>query len=309
LTASPLPLTHTKELDQLTTQMTSWPFIQREWKLQLDRKKSGRQGGYPGLFWAGTALSLPLLHQAMAMYGADVLPDRTWSYSCAALWLVWLSCLRACINCAVSMAEEVQHHAVGLVRHLPRSGGLLGSLSTKAAVVAGPLLFEWFLFVLLSLVLMLMGVEITLHDVGRLVAVGLSSIAFFCSLGMWLGARIGEPERAANNARVAVVMMLIGWALLENVLNGPILVIGALIWIALVFRSSRVATAFQGGVVSAVLILLIPQAYLLSNIRLYKLSPLAAATSGALTAVDCLLYWVGAALILLLNLRQLRRNA
>jgi hypothetical protein len=293
----------------LTTQMTTWPLVKREWGLQLQRKKLGRQGAYPGLFWASTALSLPLLHQVFASYGFDVLPDRSWSYACAALWLVWLSCLRACMGCATSMAEEIQHHSVSLVRQLPRSGGIMGLLATKAAVTAAPLLLEWVLFVAVSAVLFVAGAHVDPAETLRLLAVGLSSIAFFCSLGLWIGARIGDPERAAGNAKIAVVMTLVGWALLEQVLPPAVLVMGALIWIALVFRSSpRVATAFQGGVVGAALMLLLPQAYLLGNLRLGDMSPLATVQHEAVSLTNCLLYWFGGFVILALNYRQLRRS-
>jgi hypothetical protein len=275
----------------------------------MARKGPGKRGGYPGLFWAGLAMSLPLFHHVLATYNVDIVPDRRSSFALAGLWLVGLTCLRACMGCAVSMAEEVQHHSVQLVRQLPRSGGILGLLATKAAVTSFPLVLEWLLFLALAGGLWALGVPVHNWDPGRFLAVGLCSLLFFCSLGLWIGARLGEPERASNNARVAVAMTLMGWALLENVLNGPILLIGALIWVALVFRSSpRVASAFQGGVVSAVLVLLLPQAYLLGNLRLAQLSPLAAANSPHLTRDDCILYCVGALVILILNLRQLRKS-
>lgn len=282
--------------------------LQREWKLQMARKAPGRSGGYPGLFWAAIALGLPLLHQALAAYRLDFLPERRASFELAGFWLIGLTCLRACSSCAASMAEEVQHHSVQLVRQLPRSGGLLGLLGTKAAVAAFPLLLEWCLFGVLVGLLALLGVPVESWSPLRFLAVGLSSMAFFCSLGLWIGARLGEPERATNNARVAVLMTLVGWALLEGVLKGPLLLIAALIWVAFMFRSSpRVASAFQGGVISAVVVLLLPQAYMLGDLRLAQLSPLMAAFNPDLTRDDCTLYCVGAALILLLNLRQLRK--
>ncbi|MBS2035543.1 hypothetical protein JST97_11180 [bacterium] len=282
--------------------------LQREWKLQMARKAPGRSGGYPGLFWAAIALSLPLLHQALAAYRLEFLPERRASFELAGFWLIGLTCLRACTNCAASMAEEVQHHSVQLVRQLPRTGGLMGLLATKAAVASFPVLLEWGLFGVLVGLLWLLGVPVEAWNPLRFVAVGLTSLAFFCSLGLWIGGRLGEPERASNNARVAVLMTLVGWALLEGVLKGPLLLIAALIWVAFMFRSSpRVASAFQGGVISAVVVLLLPQAYMLGDLRLAQLSPLMAAFNPDLTRDDCILYCVGAAVILLLNLRQLRK--
>lgn len=261
------------------------------------------------MFWAGLAISLPLLDQALTVYGLDFLPEPSAPYTLAALWLIGLSCLRACMSCAVSMAEEVQHHSVHLVRQLPRSGGTLGLLATKTAVTAVPLLLEWALFAAMTLTLSALGVASMEWAPLRFMSVGLCSMLFFCSLGLWIGAHLGEPERAANNAKVAVFMTLVGWGLLETVLNGPLLLIGALIWVALVFRSSpRVASAFQGGVVSAVLVLLLPQAYLLGNLRLAQLSPLTAAQHADLSRDDCILYVLGAAVILMANLRQLRKS-
>lgn len=286
-----------------------WPFVRREWAQQLRRKRQGRQGAYPGLFWASTALSLPLLQLGFSAYGVELLPDRLWSYRCAGIWLVWLTCLRACMGCAVSMAEEVQSHSVGLVRHLPRSGGVLGMLATKSLVTTAPLLFEWGLFLGLSGLLSLAGLDVEAAAPLRFLAVGLCSMVFFCCLGLWIGARLAEPERAAGNARVAVVMTLVGWALLESVLQPAILVIGALMWVALIFRSSpRVASAFQSGVVFAVLVLLLPQLYLIGNVKLAQLSPLAAVQSPALASTNSLLYCLGALLILGMNYRQLRRS-
>ena len=283
--------------------------LQREWNLQMARKAPGRCGGYPGLFWAAIALSLPLVHHAMSAYNLDVVPERRYSYDLAGLLLIGLTCLRACMGCAVSLAEDIQNHSVQLVRQLPRSGGVLGILATKTAVNSAPLLLEWSLFGVLSLTLWGLGEPVLEWNPWRFLWVGLCSMIFFSSLGLWLGARLGDPERAANNARVAVGMTLVGWGLLEMVLHGPILLIGALIWVALVFRSSpRVASAFQGGVVSAVLVLLLPQAYLLGDLRLAQLSPLAAASQPSLLRDDCILYCVGALLILMLNLRQLRKN-
>lgn len=276
----------------------------------MARKAPGRPGGYPGLFWAGVAISLPLIDQALTVYGVDFVPEVRVPYTLAALWLIGLTCLRACMSCAVSMAEEVQHHSVHLVRQLPRSGGTLGLLATKTAVTAVPLLLEWLLFAAMTAGLSLLGVSTLDYWAPlRFLSVGLCSMLFFCSLGLWIGAHLGDPERAANNAKVAVFMTLVGWGLLEQVLNGPLLLIGALIWVALVFRSSpRVASAFQGGVVSAVLVLLLPQAYLLGNLRLVQLSPLTAAQQPDLARDDCILYCLGALVILIANLRQLRKS-
>lgn len=282
--------------------------LQREWILQMARKSPGRSGGYPGLFWAAIALSLPLLHHALAAYRLDILPERRGSFELAGLWLIGLTCLRACISCAASMAEEVQHHSVQLVRQLPRSGGLLGLLLTKVTVSSLPLVIEWALFAGMAGLLWLLGVPVQEWNPQRFLAVGLTSMLFFSSLGLWIGARLAEPERAVNNARVAVLMTLVGWALLEGVLKGPLLLIAALIWVAFMFRSSpRVASAFQGGVISAVVVLLLPQAYMLGDLRLAQLSPLMAAFNPELTRDDCILYCVGAIAILLLNLRQLRK--
>ena len=292
-----------------THKHNGWPLVRREWAQQLRRKRQGRQGAYPGLFWASTALSLPLLQLGFSAYGVELLPDPLWSYRCAGIWLVWLTCLRACMGCAVSMAEEVQSHSVGLVRHLPRSGGVLGLLGTKALVTAAPIFLEWLLFGLLSACLAFTGMDVAAAAPGRFLGVGLCALAFFSSLGLWIGARLGDPERAANNARVAVVMTLVGWALLESVLQPAILVIGALMWVALIFRSSpRVASAFQSGVVFAVLVLLLPQLYLIGNVKLAQLSPLAAVQTPMLASSNCLLYCLGALLILGLNYRQLRRS-
>lgn len=282
--------------------------LQREWKLQMARKAPGRVGGYPGLFWAAIALSLPLIHHALASYRLDFLPERRSSFELAGFWLIGLTCLRACISCAASMAEEVQHHSVQLVKQLPRAGGLLGLLGTKTVVASAPLLLEWLLFAGMAGLLWLLGVPVDEWNPQRFVAVGFTSMFFFCSLGLWIGARLAEPERAANNARVAVTMILVGWALLEGVLKGPLLLIAALIWVAFMFRSSpRVASAFQGGVISAVVVLLLPQAYMVGDLRLAQLSPLMAAFNPDLTRDDCILYCVGAVAILLLNLRQLRK--
>lgn len=282
--------------------------LQREWNLQMARKAPGRSGGYPGLFWAAVALSLPLIHHALAAYHVDFLPDRRYSFELAGYWLIGLTCLRACIGCAASLAEEVQHHSVQLVRQLPRAGGQLGLLGIKAAVTVFPILLEWCLFVGVGALLWLLGVPVGDWVPERFLAVGMTSMLFFASLGLWIGARLGEPERASNNARVAVTMALVGWALLEGVLKGPLLLIAALIWVAFMFRSSpRVASAFQGGVISAVVVLLLPQAYMLGDLRLAQLSPLMAASHPDLTRDDCILYCVGTVAILLLNLRQLRK--
>lgn len=282
--------------------------LQREWSLQVARKGPGRSGGYPGLFWAAIALSLPLIHHALGSYRFDFLPERRASFELAGFWLIGLTCLRACVSCAASMAEEVQHHSVQLVRQLPRSGGLLGLLLTKMAVASVPLLVEWLIFAGLAGLLWLLGVPVQEWSPQRFLAVGLTSMLFFSSLGLWIGARLADPERAVNNARVAVIMTLIGWALLESVLKGPTLLITALIWIGFMFRSSpRVSSAFQGGVISAVVVLLLPQAYMLGDLRLAQLSPLMAAFHPELTRDNCVLYGVGAVTVLLLNLRQLRK--
>lgn len=286
----------------------SMVMLQREWGLQLARKGQGRPGGYPGLFWAAIALGLPLLHHALGAYRFDFLPERRNSFELAGFWLIGLSCLRACVSCAASMAEEVQHNSVQLVRQLPRSGGLLGLLLTKMAVTSVPMLVEWFFFAGLIGLLWLLGVPVQDWNPQRFLAVGVTSMLFFSSLGLWIGARLAEPERAVNNARVAVVMTLVGWALLESVLKGPTLLITALIWIGFMFRSSpRVSSAFQGGVISAVVVLLLPQAYMLGDLRLAQLSPLMAAFNPELTRDDCVLYCAGAVTVLLLNLRQLRK--
>ena len=282
--------------------------LQREWKLQMARKAPGRAGGYPGLFWAALALSLPLFHHALASYRLDFLPDLRNSFELAGFWLIGLACLRACISCSASLAEEVQNNSIPLVKQLPRAGGLPGLLGTKTLVASAPLLLEWLLFTGMAGSLWLLGVPVDEWSPQRFVAVGLTSMFFFCSLGLWIGARLADPERAANNARVAVTMILVGWALLEGVLKGPLLLIAALIWVAFMFRSSpRVASAFQGGVISAVVVLLLPQAYMVGDLRLAQLSPLMAAFNPELTRDDCILYCVGGIAILLLNLRQLRK--
>ena len=282
--------------------------LQREWKLQMARKKPGRAGGYPGLFWAAVALSLPLIHQALASYRLDFLPERRYSFELAGFGLIGLTCLRACISCAASMAEEVQHHSIQLVKQLPRAGGLLGLLGMKTLVVSVPLLLEWLLFAGMAGLLWLLGVPVDEWAPQRFIAVGFTSMFFFCSLGLWIGARLADPDRAANNARVAVTMILVGWALLEGVLKGPLLLIAALIWVAFMFRSSpRVASAFQASLPCCLSFSMWHQAYMVGDLRLSQLSPLMAAFNPELTRDDCILYCVGGVAILLLNLRQLRK--
>lgn len=283
--------------------------LKREWALQLGRKAPGRSGAYPGLFLAGLALSLPFLHQALATYTGEMVPDRRYSFQLAGLFLVGLSSLRICVGCAASMAEEMQNHAVQLVRQLPRSGGVLGLLLTKTAVIGFPLLLEWGLFLVASTLLGLWGAPVWDWAPQRYLLVGLCSMGLFSSLGLWIGARMGDPERAVNNARVAVIMLLLGWGILEMVLKPPFLMVGALIWVALMFRQSpRLASAFQGGILCAVLVVLIPQACLLGETRFAQLSPLMAANNSSLTQADCLVYLVATALVTLLNLYQLRKS-
>ena len=271
--------------------------------MRLERKKAGQQGSYPGLFWAGVALSLPLIHRALEGYGVELLPDFQWTYSLSGIWLIWLTCLRACAGCAVSMAEAVQHHSVQLLRRLPGLGGVATLMVSKLLVTALPLLLEWLLFLIMS---GLSGPQAT--DPWRFLSVGLCSMAFFCALGLWIGTSIGEPERAANNALVAVVMTLIGWSLLEYVVKGPILLGVAVIWITLVFRSNpRMASILQGLIAVATLLFLFTQATSVADLHLAQLSPLSAAVQPSLTRDDCTLYCICALLISLLNYRQLQR--
>jgi hypothetical protein len=281
-----------------------WPLLAREWRLFF--QPPGKHG-YPGLFWASLALALPLLYQAVVAYGIEPGFDASVAYRLCAYWLIWLTCLRACMNSAASMAHEMEHHSLSLVRQLPRSGGLWGLLGSKALLVAFPLVLEWLGFGLITLLLCGLGVLSPEQLSWRYPLVAACSSAFFIALGLWIGAGLGESDRAASNARVAVVMSLVGWALLEQVLKGPILLIGALIYVALVLRSTpRVASAFQGGVVSLVLLLLLPQFYLLGDLQLAQLSPLAAALRPELAQDNCLLYVIAALLITGFNYRKLR---
>lgn len=271
--------------------------------MRLERKKAGQTGSYPGLFWAGLALSLPLIHRGLEGYGIELLPDFQWTYSLAGVWLIWLTCLRACTGCAVSMAEAVQHHSVQLMRRLPGVVGVATLMVSKMLVTALPLFLEWLLFVLVSVI---SGPEAL--EPWRFLAVGLCSMAFFCALGLWIGTSIGEPERAANNALVAVVMTLIGWSLLEYVVKGPILLGVAVIWVTLVFRSNpRMASILQGLIAVATLLFVFTQATSFADLHLAQFSPLSAAVQPSLTSDDCLLYCICALLISLLNYRQLSR--
>ena len=182
-------------------------------------------------------------------------------------------------------------------------------LASKTLLAAFPLCLEWLAFGLLSLLLWALGILTPEQLSWRYPVVGACSGFFFISLGLWIGAGLGEPDRAASNARVAVVMSLVGWALLEQVLKGPILLVGALIYVALVLRSTpKVASAFQGGVVSLVLLLLLPQFFLLGDLQLAQLSPLAAAVRPELAQDNCLLYVFAGLLIAGINYRKLRSH-
>lgn len=286
----------------MSTAPRQWPLLQREWRQHLSRRASGRVGAYPGLLWALVALSLPLVHQGMCSYGLDSLPDRSWTLRLSGLWLIGLGCLRACIGCAVAMAEEVEHHSIDLVRRLPRSGGCLGLLTTKALVVSAPILVEWALFFGLGGILWGLELVPSLEEVTRCLVVGLCSLVTFSSLGLWVGGRLAEPERAAHDARFIVFMILFGWSVLEYAFRGPFLWIGALLWFGMIFRSSRRVPPAQGAIMFAFLLLLA-----LGNLELGHFSPLAAAYYPELTRPDCLLYLGGALLVGGLNLRQLSR--
>jgi hypothetical protein len=287
-----------------------WPLLEREWKLQLGRKQAGRRGGYPGLLWALVAMSLPLLHQGLLSYGWDTaVENHAVPLQIAGCWLIGLTCLRACVGCAVSLAEETSHHSVQLVAHLPGSGGRLGLLASKVLVTCLPLLLEWVLFALLTVGMCWMGVLACPSELWRFFLAGLSAMGFFASLGLWLGASLSDLDRAANNARVVVVMTLVGWGMLESALKPPLPLIGALLWLALVFRSgARVSSAFRTGVLATVTALVLPGVLSASSFRLSQFSPLSAALDHQFTWDNCLLYGLGSLVVLALTLHQLRKQ-
>lgn len=295
------PLSHSKARTRALG--TPFPLLHREWRLRLQRKQSGLQGSYPGLFWSALALSLPVLHRGLESYGFEPFFPFQLTFSLTGLWMIWLTCLRACSGCAVSMAEAVQNHSVPLLRRLPGFGGVAGLMTSKAILTALPILLEWAAFLLVAWLTFAWD-----FDPLRFLAVGLCSLAFFSTLGLWIGTAVGECDRAANNALVAVVMTLVGWSLLEYVVKGPILLGVAIFWVTLVFRSNpRVASILQGLIGIATLLFLFTQVTQVGELHLAQLSPLSAAIQPALTRDDCLLYLFLGVLIAFLNYRQLRR--
>lgn len=288
------------------------PLLCREIDLQLRRRQAGRTGHYPGLLSGLAVLALPLAAQVASQHGVEGLPHDGTPLRLTAILLTWLGCIRAAGGAAASMAEEAQSHSPQLLRHLPQTRSHLNLLLTKGLVVMLPLLLEWGLFLLVSVALFCLHVDFSLAESLRLAAVGLSALALSLSLGLWLGARQREPERAANNARIATFMLLLGWGMLERVLPSPLLVMGIVVWSALMFRSShRVASVFQCSVLCTVMILMMPTAFpfsLSSNLRLAPFSPLFTEWSPENPATHCALYLGGAVLLALMSARQLKRG-
>jgi hypothetical protein len=242
------------------------PLFLKEMAAQA-RRRLKRGLTYPGLMWFFLFTHLPPIIFWRAGGQESGLDVRAF-FSFSVLLQTWLVALRSSLYPAVSMACEMREGTVPVLLSTPLS--LTRALSAKLVACLLPLWVEILAVQPLFFGFYVWAEGISLWTVlavdGFLVAV---SLLFGC-LGLWLGSQLPEPERAANNAKLVVMMLLVGTLLLESLLTWPFLLVGSVVWMFLMSPSRPGQQSYRGLIYALVVVVSLPLLLSLSQGALYN---------------------------------------
>lgn len=193
--------------------------------------------------------------------------DIRFFFAGSVLLQTWLIALRSSLYPAVSMSCEVREGTVPVLLSTPMS--LTRALSAKLFACLLPLWIE-----ILAVQPLFFGFYVWAEHIPPLTVLAVDgfllavSLLFGC-LGLWLGSQVPEPEKAANHAKLVVMMVLGGTLLLENLLTWPFLLVGSVVWMFLM-SPARPGQSYRGLVYALVVVVSLPLLLSLSQGALYN---------------------------------------
>jgi ABC-type transport system involved in multi-copper enzyme maturation permease subunit len=159
----------------------------------------------------------------------------------------WLLSLRSCLYTCASMAHEVRQGTIPVLLSTPLS--LSRALMAKLVACLFPMWLELAMALPLALGIYCWKGGAPVGLVLGITAFQLTASILFGGLGLWLGSLLPDPEKAANTARVLVVVLLAATFLPGQYLPWPIVVVGLLLWVCLVWLPQvRPSQAVQGSI-------------------------------------------------------------
>lgn len=250
------------------------PLFLKEMAAQA-RRRLKRGLTYPGLMWFFLFTHLPPIIFWRAGGEAANL-DIRFFFAGSVLLQTWLLCLRSALYPSVSMACEVREGTVPVLLSTPLS--LTRAMIAKLVACLLPLWCELLAVQPLFFGFYVWAEGISPYTVLAVNAFLLSVSLLFGCLGLWLGSQVADPEKAANHARLAVLMGLGGTLLLENLLTWPFLLVGAVVWMFLM-SPARPGHSYRGLIYALVVVVSLPLLLTLSqgalnNFQLSAFNPL-----------------------------------
>lgn len=239
--------------------LMSNPLLLKELAAQV--RRPGRAGwSYPGPVWFLVVTVVPSI---VFLRQGDPHDARPY-FLVAALLQTWLLAFRSSLYTATSMATDVRQGTIPVLLSSPLA--LAGALRAKLVASLLPLWLELLLALPTALMVYSWQGDVATSVILTVTAFQLAASVLFSGLGMWLGALLGDPERAARTSRLVVGLAILGTSLTPTQLPGPIVLVGILLWICLVWLPQvRPSQAVQGSVAALVILLILPVLYSLGR--------------------------------------------
>lgn len=235
--------------------LLSNPLLLKE--LASQARRPGRPGwAYPGPAWFLVVSVAPALVFLRQGAWEDT---RAW-FLTAAVFQMWLVAFRSTLYTATSLASDVRQGTLPVLMAAPLSLG--GSLWAKLVACLLPLWLELGFGTVLSLLVYSWQGDTRPTTVLAVMGFLFAASLLFGGLGMWIGGLLGEPERAARTSRLLVGILLLATSLTPTQLPGPIVLVGLLLWMCLVWLPQvRPNQAVQGSVAALAVLLALPLLY------------------------------------------------
>jgi hypothetical protein len=241
-------------------EMIAHPLLLKE--LASQARRPGRPGWtYPGPRWFLVATLVPALLYLMQ---DDPSAARLY-FLVSALFSLWLLAMRSGLYAATSMASDIRQGTFSVLLSTPLT--VSGATAAKLVACLLPLWLEVLLALPAALLVYSRFGEAPPHLLVAVTAFQLVVSFLFAGFGLWVGAVLEDPERAAGTVRTLVLVALPG-TLLATRLMPDILVLGGLaLWVLLVWIPRiRPNQAIPSSVLALVLLLLLPFLPLMSNL-------------------------------------------
>lgn len=235
--------------------LLSNPLLVKEMASQA--RRPGRPGwSYPGPSWFLLATLVPAV-----LFMGEAPPEKArYFFLAAAMFQLWLVAFRSSLYTSTSMASEVSRGTLSVMLSSPLA--LAGALAAKMAGCLMPLWLE-----LVAALPLALGLYSGRGDVSVSLILTVTlfqlAVSLFCGgLGLWLGGLFGEPERAARGSRAVVGLALLGTSLSPSAVPGPLVFVGVLLWICLVWLPQvRPHQSARGSVLALLALLVLPVFY------------------------------------------------